>query len=72
MRKQKEAFLKAVWERVSTTGSLVMDSVLEVAEQQNIEVEAAAKIVKGDAELQALLLKQAIEMRQISRPVEAE
>lgn len=63
MRKQKDLFLRAVWERVRNTGSHVMDTVIEVAELQNLEIETAAKIVKGDAELQALLKQQAIDLR---------
>lgn len=65
MRKQKEAFLKAVWERVKGTGCVALDAVLEIAQKQNIEMEAAAKLIKGDAELQALIREQAVEMRQI-------
>ena len=65
MRKQKEAFLKAVWERVRGTGCHAMDAVLEIAEKENIEVEAAAKLIKGDVELMKLVKQEAIDMRQI-------
>lgn len=71
MRKQKEAFLKAVWERVRGTQCVALDAVIEVAEKQNIEMDQAAKIIKGDKVLQQLIHEQAIKMRQIKATEEA-
>lgn len=65
MRKQKEAFLKQVWERIKGTDCIAMDAVLEVAVKENIEVEAAAKIIKGDATLLAMIQEQAVGHNQI-------
>lgn len=65
MRKQKEAFLRAVWERIKGTDCIALDAVLEVAQKQNIEMEAAAKLIKSDAELQTLIRGQAVQMRMI-------
>jgi len=62
MRKEKEAFLRQVWERIKGTDCIAMDAVLEVAVKQNIEVEAAAKIIKGDAVLHKMIQEQAIHM----------
>jgi len=68
MRKEKEAFLKAVWERIKGNESVALDAVLEIAQKQNIEMEAAAKLIKGDADLQALIRSQAVHLRQIRAP----
>jgi hypothetical protein len=65
MRKQKEQFLKAVWERIKTTKCDALDAVIDTAEASNIELEAAAKIVKGDQELAALIQQQAVQMNMI-------
>lgn len=65
MRKQKEAFLKAVWERIKGTDCVALDAVMEIAQKQNIEMEAAAKLIKSDAELQSMIRTQAVQMRMI-------
>jgi hypothetical protein len=65
MRKQKEQFLKAVWERIKSTKCDALDAVIDTAEASNIELEAAAKIVKGDQELAALIQQQAVQMNMI-------
>ncbi len=71
MRKEKELFLKAVWERIKGTDCIALDAVLEVAEKRHLEPEAAAKIVKGDVKLSELIREQAVGMRQIRAPAEA-
>jgi len=67
MRKQKQEFLKAVWDLINKTKSEPMDAVLHTAIKFNIEVEAAAKIIKGDPTLQEMIAREAISSNQIKR-----
>ncbi len=59
----KQEFIKEVWAIVNSSGALIMDVVVELAEKHNIDIETAGKIVASSAPLKQLLEHQSRELR---------
>lgn len=68
MTLSKEDFIVAVWNKINNVHCDALDAVQEIAEQYNIDMETAGKLVGSNTALKKLIEMQAHHMNQLKKP----
>lgn len=68
MNLSKDQFIVAVWNKINSSNCQAFDAVIEVAEANGIDMEAAGKLVNSNSPLKKLIEQQAHTLNQLKKP----